>query len=141
MDDVRGLLAWRWVFIVEGSLTVAIAIGAHAILPDFPANTGWLTGEERQLAMWRMKFDAAGEEDWKSSSSQPLFDGFKMIMTDPINWILVLIVYGAASSISINSFFPTIVSSLGKDRITTLLLTSPPYLLAAIASDRDTWAP
>ncbi|GKT82458.1 pantothenate transporter liz1 [Colletotrichum tofieldiae] len=78
--------------------------------------------------MWRMKVDAAGEEDWKSSSSQPLFDGFKMIMSDPINWILVLIVYGAASSISINSFFPTIVSSLGKDRITTLLLTSPPYL-------------
>ncbi|KZL78731.1 pantothenate transporter liz1 [Colletotrichum tofieldiae] len=140
MDDVRGLLAWRWVFVVEGSLTVAVAIGAHAILPDFPANTGWLTDEERQLAMWRMKVDAAGEEDWKSSSSQPLFDGFKMIMSDPINWILVLIVYGAASSISINSFFPTIVSSLGKDRITTLLLTSPPYLLAAIVCAGVSWS-
>ncbi|OHW89424.1 pantothenate transporter liz1 [Colletotrichum incanum] len=140
MDGVQGLLAWRWIFIIEGTLTVAIAIGAHAILPDFPANTKWITSQERQLAMWRMKVDAAGEEDWKTSTSQSLFDGLKMIITDPINWVLVLIVYGAASSISINNFFPTIVSSLGKDRITTLLLTSPPYLLAAIVCAGVSWS-
>ncbi|KAK1993431.1 MFS general substrate transporter [Colletotrichum falcatum] len=139
MDGIWGLLAWRWVFIVEGSLTVVIAIGAYAILPDFPANTKWLTSQEQQLAVWRMEIDAAGEKDWTSSSSQPLFDGFKMIIIDPVNWILVLIVYGAASSISINAFFPTIVSSLGKDRITTLLLTSPPYLLACIVCAAVSW--
>nr|XP_036580136.1 TNA1 is necessary for nicotinic acid import into the cell [Colletotrichum truncatum]KAF6787968.1 TNA1 is necessary for nicotinic acid import into the cell [Colletotrichum truncatum] len=133
MDGLGGLLAWRWLFIIEGSLTVVIAIGAYFVLPDFPANTKWLTEQERQMAMWRMEADAAGEEDWTSSSAQPLLAGFKMIIVDPINWILVVVVYGAASSISINSFFPTVVGSLGKDRITTLLLTSPPYLLACIA--------
>lgn len=139
MDGARGLLAWRWLFIIEGSLTVAIALGAFFVLPDFPANTRWLTDQERQLAMWRMEVDAAGEEDWTSSSSQPIFDGFKMILVDPINWILVVLVYGAASSISINSFFPTVVASLGKDRITTLLLTSPPYLLACIVCAAVSW--
>ncbi|KXH32305.1 TNA1 is necessary for nicotinic acid import into the cell [Colletotrichum simmondsii] len=139
MDGARGLLAWRWLFIIEGSFTVAIALGAFFVLPDFPANTKWLTEQERQLAMWRMEVDAAGEEDWTSSSSQPIFDGFKMIMVDPINWILVVLVYGAASSISINSFFPTVVASLGKDRITTLLLTSPPYLLACIVCAAVSW--
>ncbi|KXH36158.1 TNA1 is necessary for nicotinic acid import into the cell [Colletotrichum nymphaeae SA-01] len=139
MDGARGLLAWRWLFIIEGSLTVAIALGAFFVLPDFPANTKWLTEQERQLAMWRMEVDAAGEEDWTSSSSQPIFDGFKMILVDPINWILVVLVYGAASSISINSFFPTVVASLGKDRITTLLLTSPPYLLACIVCAAVSW--
>ncbi|KAK1972507.1 MFS general substrate transporter [Colletotrichum sublineola] len=139
MDGARGLLAWRWVFIVEGVLTVVIAIGAYASLPDFPANTKWLTSQERQLAVWRMEVDAAGEEDWMSSSSQPLFDGFKMIIIDPVNWILVLIVYGAASSLSINTFLPTIVGNLQKDRITTLLLTAPPYLLACIVCAGVSW--
>ncbi|KAH0426078.1 TNA1 is necessary for nicotinic acid import into the cell [Colletotrichum camelliae] len=139
MDGLGGLLAWRWLFIIEGSLTVLIACGAFFILPDFPANTKWLTEQERQMAMWRMEVDAAGEEDWTSSSEQPIFAGFKMILVDPVNWILVVLVYGAASSISINSFFPTVVGSLGKDRITTLLLTSPPYLLACIACAAVSW--
>lgn len=117
-----------------------IALGAIFILPDFPANTKWLTDQERELAMWRLEVDAAGEEDWKSSSSQPLWDGFRMIIRDPKNWILTVIVYGAASSISINAFFPTVVASFGKDRTTTLLLTAPPYLLACIVCAGVAWS-
>ncbi|TID04096.1 putative transporter [Colletotrichum higginsianum] len=143
MDGTLGLLAWRWIFITEGTLTVVIALGALFVLPDFPANTRWLTEQERQLAVWRLEVDAAGEEDWTGSSSssspQPLFDGFRMLVVDPVNWILVLVVYGAASSISINSFFPTIVGGLGRDRIATLLLTSPPYLLACFVCAAVSW--
>ncbi|OLN96186.1 putative transporter C1683.12-like protein 6 [Colletotrichum chlorophyti] len=139
MDGALGLLAWRWIFIVEGALTVAIAVFAFFILPDFPANTKWLTDQERQLAMWRLEVDAAEREDWTGSSSQPLFLGFKLAVTDPINWILAVLVYGAAASISINSFFPTVVGSLGKDRTTTLLLTSPPYVLACIVCATVSW--
>ncbi|SPO02185.1 related to nicotinamide mononucleotide permease [Cephalotrichum gorgonifer] len=139
MDGARGLLAWRWVFIIEGSVTVAIAICALFLLPDFPANTRWLTEQERQLAMWRMEVDAAGEEDWTSSGEQSLVNGFKALMVDPINWILVVVVYGAASAIAINAFFPTVVASLGYGRITTLLLTAPPYLLACIVCAAVAW--
>ena len=140
MDGSRGLRAWRWLFIIEGSVTVAIALVAIFILPDFPANTKWLTDQERQMAMWRLERDAAGEEDWVSSSQQPLFNGFKQIMKDPKNWILVVIVYGAASSISINSFFPTVVASFGRSRTETLLLTAPPYLLACIVCGLVSWS-
>lgn len=139
MDGARGLLAWRWVFIIEGSITVVIALAAFFVLPDFPANTRWLSEQERQLAMWRMEVDAAGEEDWTSSAAQPLFDGFRMLMRDPKNWILVVVVYGAASAIAINAFFPTVVASLGKDRITTLLLTAPPYLFSCIVCAAVAW--
>ncbi|KAH7316981.1 major facilitator superfamily domain-containing protein [Stachybotrys elegans] len=139
MDGVLGLLAWRWIFIIEGAATVLIAAGTYFVLPDFPANTKWLTEEERALAMWRMEADAAGEEDWTTTSKQPLFEGFKLVLKDPKNWILVLVVYGAASAIAINSFFPTVVASMGKDRITTLLLTSPPYLLACITCAAVAW--
>lgn len=139
MDGLAGLRAWRWVFILEGSLTVLIAAGAFWILPDFPANTKWLTEEERAMAVWRMQEDAAGEEDWTNSSSESLVGGFKMLIKDPKNWILVVVVYGSASAIAINSFFPTIVASMGRDRITTLLLTAPPYLLACIVCAGVAW--
>jgi len=139
MDGAAGFRPWRWLFIIEGSITVAIAMAAFFILPDFPATTKWLTDQERQMAMYRLERDAAGEEDWVSSSSQSLFDGFKQLMKDPKNWILVVIVYGAASSISINSFFPTVVESFGRSNTETLLLTSPPYLLACIVCGLVSW--
>lgn len=119
--------------------TVIIALGAFFVLPDFPANTKWLTEEERALAMWRLEVDAAGEKDWTSSAEQPLFSGFKMILRDPKNWFLVVVAYGSASAIGINAFFPTVVASMGKDRITTLLLTSPPYLLACVVCAAVAW--
>lgn len=89
--------------------------------------------------MWRLEVDAAGEKDWTSSLDQPLFSGFKMVLRDPKNWLLVVIAYGAASAIGINAFFPTVVAGMGRDRITTLLLTSPPYLLACIVCAAVAW--
>ncbi|CAI6092642.1 unnamed protein product [Clonostachys chloroleuca] len=139
MNGVRGLLAWRWIFIIEGSITVLIAFATFFILPNFPATTKWLSEEERAMAMWRMELDAAGEEDWTEGSKQSLFHGFKLLIKDPKNWILVVVCYGAASAIAINSFFPTIVASMGKDKITTLLLTAPPYLLACIVCAVVAW--
>ncbi|ROT43180.1 MFS general substrate transporter [Sodiomyces alkalinus F11] len=139
MDGVMGLLAWRWIFIIEGSITVTIGLVAYFILPDFPPNTKWLSDQERALAMWRMQADAAGEEDWTGSSKQPLLEGLKMAMRDRKNWVLVVIAFGAASSISITIFFPTVVATMGRDRITTLLLTSPPYLLACVTCTAVAW--
>ncbi|RKL16196.1 hypothetical protein BFJ68_g5447 [Fusarium oxysporum] len=139
MNGVGGLLAWRWIFILEGSATVVIAFCCYWILPDFPATTKWLTEEERAIALWRMEVDAAGEEDWTAGDQQSLFHGFKLLLQDPKNWILIVVCYGAASAIAINSFFPTIVKSMGKDRITTLLLTAPPYLLACIVCAVVAW--
>jgi len=33
----------RWLYYIEGSLTMGLAIFAMIILPDFPANTRWLS--------------------------------------------------------------------------------------------------
>lgn len=68
-----------------------------------------------------------------------MLDGFKMVLKDPLNWNLFLIVYGAASAIAINSFFPTVVATLGKGKVETLLLTAPPYLLACLVCICVAW--
>jgi MFS family permease len=37
MDGLKGLESWRWMFIIEGALTVVFAGIAYIVLPDYPA--------------------------------------------------------------------------------------------------------
>lgn len=88
MDGTRGLRAWRWLFIIEGAITVAIAIVAFFILPDFPRTTKWLNKEEMALAVWRLEEDI-GQDDWVNSQEQTLWHGFKLALEDVKTWVLV----------------------------------------------------
>lgn len=58
MEGTLGHAAWRWLFYIEGATTVAVAVVAVFVLPDFPATTSWLTPAERRLAELRMEEDA-----------------------------------------------------------------------------------
>ncbi|KAF2789441.1 pantothenate transporter liz1 [Melanomma pulvis-pyrius CBS 109.77] len=138
MDGTRGLRAWRWVFILEGIITVAIAVGAFFVLPNFPRTTTWLTEEERQLAVYRLLEDV-GEDDWTSSESQSFFHGLKLALLDVKTWILTVLLLAIVSSASVTNFFPTVVKTLGYGNVETLLLTAPPYVLAVITTYINAW--
>jgi len=58
MQGRLGHEAWRWLFYIEGAMTVAVALVAIFVLPDFPLTTNWLTPAERHLAELRMEEDA-----------------------------------------------------------------------------------
>ena len=88
LDGARGLRAWRWMFIIEGVITVGVAFGAYFVLPNFPRTTSWLTEEERQLAAWRLEEDI-GEDDWVDSNQQTFSHGLKLAFQDIKTWILV----------------------------------------------------
>lgn len=59
MDGVGGLEGWRWIFILEGLLTVAVAIFAFWALYDFPDTAGFLTLEEKAWVVHRLKFQGS----------------------------------------------------------------------------------
>ncbi|KAH8728079.1 pantothenate transporter liz1 [Phaeosphaeriaceae sp. PMI808] len=138
MDGAHGLRAWRWVFIIEGVITVVIAFAAIFVLPNFPRTTSWLTEEERQLATYRLQEDI-GEDDWKDSESQTFFHGLKLALMDIKTWVLTILLLSIVSSASVTNFFPTVVKTLGYDNIHTLLLTAPPYVLAVITTYLNAW--
>jgi hypothetical protein len=117
----------------QGAITVVVALGAVFILPDFPANTKWIRGQDRDLAQWRLVQDI-GEDDWTSSENESLFLGFQQRVSDCNTWFLVALIFGAVSSGTINSYFPIVVATLGYGRTETLLLTAPPYLLSCIVA-------
>lgn len=88
LDGAKGLRAWRWLFIIEGVITIFVAFFAYFALPNFPRTTSWLTESERQLAIWRLDEDI-GEDDWMDSKQQTFFHGMKLAFQDIKMWILV----------------------------------------------------
>ncbi|MCJ1352885.1 MAG: hypothetical protein MMC33_002869 [Icmadophila ericetorum] len=138
LDYKRGLRAWRWLFIIEGSVTIVIAFAAYFILPNFPRTTTWLTEDERQLAVWRLDEDI-GEDDWVGSKQQTFFHGLKLAITDIKMWILMVMLFCIVASGSVTNFFPTVVATLGYSNIVSLLLTAPPYVLCVITAFLNAW--
>lgn len=46
----------------------------------------------------------------------------------------MVLLFGIVASGSVTNFFPTVVDTLGYSKVISLLLTSPPYVLAVIAT-------
>lgn len=79
LNGARGMLAWRWLFIIEGVITIFIAMCSYFILPNFPRTTTWLTEEERQLAIWLVIFRSNFPEVLDEfMSSTPDFDPIRL---------------------------------------------------------------
>jgi MFS family permease len=63
MDDVLGLHAWQWFFIIEGAASILVAAVAYILLPSWPHNTRWLTPEESEMAQYRVQVSNGGVDE------------------------------------------------------------------------------
>lgn len=54
MNQVHGLSAWRWLFILEGIPSVLSSVLVWFFLPDYPETASWLSVKEKDLAAQRM---------------------------------------------------------------------------------------
>lgn len=115
--------------IIEGAITVCIALISFLVLPDFPTNTRWLTETERLVAEVRLSQDAAGDAD---EDSEAWAFGFKEAFKDYRAYIFAAIFHCVLVTTSTQNFFPTVVETLGFGRIDTLLLTVPPYVFGIV---------
>lgn len=128
LDGKAGLKGWRWLLILEGVLTVAVAGLCLFILPSWPSDTKWLSEEERRLAVWRAKADAEGVTD--EGGNESLWTGAKLVLRDWRVFAIVLQQNLISCTGSFSYFFPAIVKGLGYSTNITLLLTAPPFFFA-----------
>lgn len=131
IDGARGLHGWRWLFIIEGVVTFAVATVAIFALPDSPLTTRWLSEEERQLAHNRMLADTVGREEGGSGGGSSR-SGFIQAVRDPRLWLFCFIQNMHLSACGFNNFFPTVVGALGFNPTLTLVLTCPPFLVSGL---------
>lgn len=105
----------RWMFIVEGAVTVVLGFFAYPLLPNYPSNTKWLNEAERALAQYRLSRECDGDKDEVEES---VFIGLKQAATDPKTWLLVLILTCAVISMSFTCKYLTATSRIQSPRLT-----------------------
>lgn len=137
MQGVLGHAAWRWLFWIEGAVTMAVAISAAFILPDLPTNSKGFTEEELYVAQLRMTEDV-GEADADSADMGPL-DGLYMAVKDVKIYVMMLTFTAYVVGLSFNAFFPTLTGTLGFGYVPTLLMSSPPWAFSCIISLINAW--
>ena len=111
-------------------MTIAIAIIAMFVLPDFPATTSWLSPQERALALRRMEEDAGVTEE--ADAEKGAAAGLWMAISDWRVWWLAFALTAQVVALSFNAYFPTLSATLGFNGTVTLLLCAPPFVFTAI---------
>lgn len=137
MQGTLGHAAWRWLFWIEGAVTMGVAIAAAFILPDLPTNSRGFTEDELLVARMRMEEDV-GEAD-TDSETQGAFEGLKMALTDYKIYVMMFSLTAYVVGLSFNAFFPTLTGTLGFGYVPTLLMSSPPWAFSVIVSMINAW--
>jgi uncharacterized membrane protein len=67
MDGVGGYEGWHWIFILEGIATVLVVFIAYFLIHDYPETARFLTDQERQWVIHRLRHHyAAGQAQFSS---------------------------------------------------------------------------
>ncbi|MCJ1308873.1 hypothetical protein MMC25_002528 [Agyrium rufum] len=127
MNGMRGYLAWRWIFILEGTLTCVVAIIFYFVIPDFPEDAKWLTEDERAYIKARLAQDqgrSAAERQITAKDVGNVFKDFKVFLGGLMYFGLIVPAYGYAF------FAPGIIKSYHYSTIETQLRSVPPWAVA-----------
>ncbi|KAI0150547.1 major facilitator superfamily domain-containing protein [Xylariaceae sp. FL1272] len=129
LDGRAGLAGWRWLYIVEGILSVFVAVLIFFALPDSFEDARFLSEEDKQIMRTRheiaRRYHGKPEFDWKE---------VKKAFTDPKLYVSCWSQFwGDICSFGLSSFLPLIIKGFGYDTVTTQLLTIPVFFWAASA--------
>lgn len=111
LEGKRGIAGWRWIFIIEGAITVVFSAILLFVISDFPEDAKFLSENERKFLKAKLSLDVGD-----SSHDVPLtfrrilnvFKEWKIYVASLMYFSLVIGAYGYAY------FAPTIISSLTK---------------------------
>ncbi|KAK5115813.1 hypothetical protein LTR85_009407 [Meristemomyces frigidus] len=126
LDGVHGIAGWRWLFIVEGCLSVGIAAILWACMPDSYQSAKFLNAEDKELMRLRtIKHD-------RYMRLNETFDKREVWKTfrDTKIWLSALIQFlGDILSFGVSTFMPSLVKSFGFSSVLTQLLTVPIFFV------------
>ncbi|EUC41932.1 hypothetical protein COCMIDRAFT_29378 [Bipolaris oryzae ATCC 44560] len=139
MDNVAGLHAWQWFLLLEGIVSILVAIAGFWLLPNFPNNTGayFFTEEEQQMSQYRALVSAGGKSE---DDEGDMWGGVWQAVKDPFTWFFAGMHFSLIIAQSFKDFFPSIISTLGFGKVETYLVQAPPYVIAYFVTLLVSWS-
>ncbi|KAA8642543.1 putative MFS transporter [Aspergillus tanneri] len=131
LDHFGSLRAWRMIFAIEGIITIGLGLLAFLTLTDRPETARWLTQEEKDLAIARLKSERiATTEVLDKIDRAKMLRGIFSPVTLGTSFIFLL------NNITVQGlafFAPTIVRTIYPDSsvVSQQLHTVPPYVVGA----------
>ncbi|OAL46786.1 retrograde regulation protein 2 [Pyrenochaeta sp. DS3sAY3a] len=137
LAGTHGLNGWRWIFIIEGAITIGVCILGWFLIIDFPTRAGkFLKPEEQKFIIDRLNDDRRdGEEDEMTLA---------VVLHHLKDWRLYVWAFNLMSSTlpgyAYSYFLPVILrEGMGFSTTKSQLLTAPPYAFAAVVAFASGW--
>lgn len=110
---------WKYLFAIEGGLTILGAIIAFMFLPISAATATFLTPEQKKLAFYRIQIDSSAVVEAKFNWREAV-----QILKHPTSWVILAIEICLGIPLqSVSLFLPQIIARLGYSTIKTNLYT------------------
>ncbi|EJD04829.1 MFS general substrate transporter [Fomitiporia mediterranea MF3/22] len=145
MRGINGLYGWKWLFIIDGILTIIVAIATWFYLPQNAATTkGGIRGfkpwfDERQvrISVTRVVRDDIAKRKYETKVT---WADIKDSLTDIGLWLhLIVTMVGQTPTIPLATYLPTVIQSFSFNVFVSNALTAPPYTLLCITMVLLVW--
>ncbi|KAF7188204.1 MFS transporter prlL, partial [Pseudocercospora fuligena] len=132
ISKVTSYKGWRWIYIIEGGITMAVAVLAYFIVVDFPNShrNKFLSAEEKAFVVARLVKDRGGDEHAEKVT-------WRVVWTTALDWRVwsfsFMYFAGAAGIYAFGLFLPIILrNGLGFSQELAFLLAAFPPVFAAL---------
>ncbi|EEU43615.1 uncharacterized protein NECHADRAFT_94941 [Fusarium vanettenii 77-13-4] len=144
MDGIGGLEGWRWIFLLEGIVTVLLGVVTYFWLIDSPAlSSGWLEPDEVRYLELRQRADPSRRAMARAKNEGTGSDTRKALISVLCDWQIWMhgIIYwsNTVPNNALKFTMPQIVRNMGFEATRAQLLTIPPYIIGAISAFVSSW--
>lgn len=131
MHGLGGYSGWRWIFIIEGLVSIVFAVVAKFVIADWPEQAKFLSTQEKALHQERMSRDVGGGARMDRLDSA----AWKRILSDWKVYVGSLIYFSITiSGYATALFIPSIVNSLGYNGIQSQVHSIPIWIVASVVT-------
>ncbi|VVT48626.1 uncharacterized protein SAPINGB_P001871 [Magnusiomyces paraingens] len=147
MRGIGGWAGWRWMFLLEGLVTLIIGLLSYIQLPPSPVQTkawfrpkGWFTEFEEKLIVNRVLRDDPSKGDMHNRQAVTPKQLLRSILDYDL-WPLYLIgLVAYISTGTVSAYLTLTLKQLGFSTFNTNLLTIPPNVAHIVLLLLQTWA-